>query len=158
MSFENIISLDKAKQVLSSGISQAQEMMKDTGKIDELLEKAEKKLQEVPTIGAALSDLPVMLQMIKSYITKEYDVVSPKVIASMVSSLLYIVTGKDLINDSIPVLGQLDDIAVVAVALKINEKEIADYRAWRDAGKPITVKAEVVDEAPAAAAEAPSEA
>ncbi len=85
MGFENIISIDKAKQVLNSGVAQAQELMKDTGKIDELLEKAEKKLQEVPTIGSAMSDLPVMLQMIKSYITKEYNVVSPKVVASMVS-------------------------------------------------------------------------
>ncbi|MBR0131377.1 MAG: DUF1232 domain-containing protein [Firmicutes bacterium] len=144
MGFENIISIDKAKQVLNSGVAQAQELMKDTGKIDELLEKAEKKLQEVPTIGSAMSDLPVMLQMIKSYITKEYNVVSPKVVASMVSSLLYIVTGKDLIPDSIPVLGQLDDIAVIAVALKINEKELADFRAWREAGKPVIVDPDTI--------------
>ena len=35
MGFENIISIDKAKQVLNSGVAQAQELMKDTGKIDE---------------------------------------------------------------------------------------------------------------------------
>ena len=135
MNLDSIISLDKAKEVINSGVSQAQEMMKDTGKIDSLLEDFETKLREVPTIGSTLGDLPLMISMIKGYITKEYDVVSPKVIASLVSAILYTAARKDLIPDNIPVLGQLDDIAVLAVALKVNEPELKAYAEWREAKK-----------------------
>ena len=151
MDFDSIISLDKAKEVLSSGVSQAQEMLKDTSKIDKLLEDLEVKLQEVPTIGATLADLPLMISMIKSYISKEYEVVSPKVIALMVSSLIYVAKGRDLIKDSIPVLGQLDDIAIVAVALKLNEPELQAYKEWRETKKDGSCEACKEEAAPAEA-------
>ena len=141
MDFGNIISVDKAKEVLNSGVSQAQEMLKDTSKMDELLENFENKLKEVPTVGDTLADLPLMIALIKGYVTKEYDVVSPKVVASMVSALLYMVANKDLIPDRIPVLGQLDDIAVLAVALMVNKKELQDFSEWRAAKKAAEIEA-----------------
>ena len=97
--FLNSVSIDKAKALLNSGVSQAQEMMKDPSKITDLLEQIEIKLKEVPVIGESLADVTVMISMIKSYITREYSEVSPKVIALMVSSLIYLIKKKDIIED-----------------------------------------------------------
>ena len=76
-----------------------------------------------------------MISMIRSYITKEYTAVSPKVIATLVAAIIYLLKGKDLISDKIPVLGMTDDIAVLGVAMKIIEPELNAYRAWRDNGR-----------------------
>ena len=93
----------------------------------------EEKLKEVPKIGETLSDLPLMIAMIKAWVTKEYTVVSPKVIACLVGAIIYLLKKKDLISDSIPVIGIVDDLAVMALALKLSEPELKAFAEWRDA-------------------------
>ena len=78
--------------------------------------------------------------MVKSYITKEYSDVSPKVIATMVAAFLYLVKKKDIIPDNIPVLGMADDLAVLGLALKLSEPELAAFKDFRD-GKQMTAEA-----------------
>ena len=84
-------------------------------------------------IGSTLSDLPLMISMIKAWIKKEYTVVSPKVIACLVGAIIYLLKKKDLISDSIPVIGIVDDLAVMALALKLSEPELKAFAEWRDA-------------------------
>ena len=73
-----------------------------------------------------------MIAMVKSYINGSYKEVSPKVIASLVAAFLYLVKRKDLIPDNIPLVGHVDDLAVLGVALKICEPELKAFAAWRD--------------------------
>ena len=127
-------SMEQAKSILDNGIGQAQELIQDPSKINDLLSQIEEKLKEIPVIGETVSDLPVMISMIKSYATREYTVVSPKVIALVVSAFLYLVKRKDLIQESIPVLGYADDIAVITLALKLSGPELDAYAQWRENG------------------------
>ena len=126
------ISMDSAKGLLGKGISEAQELIKDPSKIDSILIQLENKLKEVPTVGEQLSDIPLMISMVKSYITKEYTEVSPKVIATMVAAFIYLIKGKDLISDKIPVVGVTDDIGVLALAMQFCKPELEAYKEFRD--------------------------
>ena len=126
------ISLDKAKALLESGIAEAQELIKEPSKVDDVLIQLENKLRDVPAIGDTLSDLPLMISMVKGYITKEYSEVSPKVIATMVAAFLYLVRKKDIIPDNIPVVGIADDLAVLGLALKLSGPELDAFKAFRD--------------------------
>ena len=73
-----------------------------------------------------------MVSMIRSYITREYTIVSPKVIVTLVAAIIYLLKGKDLIPDSIPVVGYVDDLAVFAAAFLIDEQELSAYSQWRE--------------------------
>ena len=115
--------VEKAKEVLEDGMNQAQELIQDPSKIKDLLAQVEEKIREIPVIGTDLANLPEMVSMIRSYVTKEYEA-SPKVIAAAVSALLYLVKRKDLIPDNIPILGRIDDIGVIAAAAKLCGPEI----------------------------------
>ena len=126
------LSMEKAKALLETGIAEAQELIKEPSKVDEVLIQMEKKLQEVPAIGETRSDLPLMISMVKGYITKEYTEVSPKVIATMVGAFLYLVKKKDIIPDNIPIIGIADDLGVLGLALKMCEPELAAFKAFRD--------------------------
>ena len=126
------ISVEKAKALLDSGIAEAQELIREPSKIDDVLVQLEKKLQEVPAIGQTLSDLPVMISMVKGYITKEYSDVSPKVIATLVGAFIYLVKKKDIISDDIPVIGIADDLAVLGLALKLSEPELNAFKEFRE--------------------------
>jgi len=118
--------------VLESYTRKAQDLLSDDGKVEEILRTAENKLKEVPEIGEKVAQLPLMLSMIRSYITKEYTQVSNKVVISMIGAFLYLITPRDLINDKIPVLGIVDDVAILGLALKLNEKELEEYSLWRE--------------------------
>ena len=125
-------SMDQAKTLLESGMREAQELVKEPSKVDGLLIQLEQKLQEVPAIGQALSDIPLMISLIKSYITRQYTNVSPKVILAVLGSFIYLVKKKDIIPDNVPVVGIADDLGVLTLALQLTQNELNAYKAWRD--------------------------
>ena len=122
----------QAKELLDKGMEQAEVLLKNPSQFDELLQKVEAKLNEVPVIGETLADVPLMIAMVKAWITGEYREVSPKVIAYLAGSFIYLVKPGDLIPDSFPVIGIADDIAVIALALKLCEPELKAYSAFRE--------------------------
>ena len=123
---------EKAKEAISGLTAQAEELLKNPPKLEELLQQLEEKIKEVPVAGDALSRVPLMVSMIRSYITREYTVVSPKVIVTLVAAVIYLLKGKDLIPDNIPVVGYVDDLAVFAAAFLIDEQELSAYSKWRE--------------------------
>ena len=127
------INMDQVKALLENSTSQAESILKDPSKVDDILIRLEEKLKEVPVIGETLSDLPLMIAMVKGYITKEYTQVSPKVIALLLGSFIYLLKKDDMISDKIPVLGIADDLAVLGLALKLSGKELTEFSDWRKA-------------------------
>ena len=125
--------MEQAQGLLDKGIEEAQEVIQNPSKVDEILVQLEEKLKEVPAIGSTLADLPLMIAMIKAWIKKEYTVVSPKVIACLIGAVIYLLKKKDLIRDSIPIIGIADDLAVMGLALKLSEPELKAFAEWRDA-------------------------
>ena len=126
--------MEKAQGLLDKGVEEAQEIIQNPSKVDEILVQLEEKLKTVPAIGNTLSELPLMIAMVKAWIKKEYTEVSPKVIACLVGAILYLIKKKDLIPDSIPLVGIADDLAVMGLALKLSEPELKAFSEWR-AGK-----------------------
>lgn len=133
--------VERAQEVLNSEIAEAEQVLNNPSKVDDILLQLEEKLKAVPVIGSTLSDLPLMIAMIKAWIKKEYTVVSPKVIACLVGAMLYLIKRKDLISDSIPIVGHVDDLAVMGLALKLSEKELQAFAEWRKAQAGGTVEA-----------------
>jgi uncharacterized membrane protein YkvA (DUF1232 family) len=129
----NEFNLDKAKEVLDAGMNQAQELIQDPSKINDVLDQVQEKIKDIPVVGTDLANIPTMISMVKSYVTKEYTEVSPKVVAALVSALLYVLKGRDLIPDAIPILGQVDDVAGIAVAMKLIAPEIEAFKQWQAA-------------------------
>ena len=128
----NPINMDKAKEALNSFQEKAEELLKDGSKVEEILKKAEDAIKDVPGVGPVLAKFPLMLNMIRSYITKDYTAVSPKVIVTMLCALLYLLSGKDLIPDSKPVIGLVDDVAVITAAFMLCSPELDAYAKWRE--------------------------
>ena len=126
------ISMEKAKGLLEQGIGEAQNLMQDSSKVDDVLIRLEEMLGKVPTVGGTLSQVPVMISLVKSYITKDYTQVSPKVIATLIAGFLYVIKKNDLISDKIPVIGMADDLAVLGLALKFCEPELEAFKEFRD--------------------------
>lgn len=118
------------RAILDKAAGEAKDFINDPSKLDKLLADLEEKLKSVPAIGETVSELPVMVSMVKSWLKKEYQV-SPKVLAIMVGAFLYLVKKKDFIPDNIPVIGIADDVAVVGIALRLVSADVQAYRDWK---------------------------
>lgn len=130
-------SADWARDIIDKGVGKAKGIMDDPNQLNDLLAQLQEKLAGLPqTVSTAFDNVPLMASMVKSYITREYTEVSPKVVISLVSAFAYLVKQKDLIPDNIPIVGLADDVAVATVAMAINEPELKAYAEWRAANAP----------------------
>lgn len=109
----------------------AEELLKDTGKLEEFLQKMEGKLATVPLVGSTLADITVLISLVRSYIRNEYRDVSTKTIITVLCCLIYVFSGRDLIPDKVPVLGFADDIAAISIAMKLIADDLDKYKAFR---------------------------
>ena len=112
-----IVNTEKAQEVLNSEMENAKSIIDNPEELQNVLNQVEAKLAGLPVLGNLVNDLPVMVDLLQNYISKKYTAISPKVILSVVGAFLYIIKKKDLLPDSIPFIGMLDDIAVVTLAL-----------------------------------------
>ena len=116
--------------IINNLLADAYENINNPSGLDRLLLTLEEKLRVVPEVGNTLSGLPVVIAMVKSWIKGEYEV-QPKVLATIIAAFLYFIKVKDVIPDNIPVVGVVDDMAVLMFALKVVEPEVNAYREWR---------------------------
>lgn len=74
-----------------------------------------------------------MLRLLKAWYAREYTGISPKAVASLVASAIYIVNPIDIIPDFIPIIGRIDDKLVLGFFIKKLNNEIQKFMAWEDA-------------------------
>lgn len=125
------ISDEEAMQILEENCEQAERILEDETKREDFLRLVEKKISRVPLVGGAFSYAPMMLSLIKSYVSGEYTNVSKRSIILIMSALFYFINVTDMIPDVIPIVGYIDDAAVFAVCLTIIKKELDKYKTWR---------------------------
>ena len=126
------ISEKKALQTLKKGYNNAKKLLNDKDKVEEFLQKLERKIKVIPHVGGTLANVPLMASLINSYVHKEYTEVPIGTIIAVLSALVYFLSHIDLIPDTIPVVGLLDDATVVSVCLKLVESDLKDYAKWRE--------------------------
>ena len=76
-------------------------------------------------------ELMTLGMLLRDYVYGRYQEVPWWLIATTVFTVVYVVSPLDLIPDCIPVIGQLDDVAVVVLCLKSMATELEKYRRWR---------------------------
>ncbi|HHX61007.1 MAG TPA: DUF1232 domain-containing protein [Epulopiscium sp.] len=126
---------EKISRQIEKHSSEAEVLLKDKRRMEHFLERLEKKLSIIPLAGKYLSDVPVLISLVKAYIDKEYTEIPLGSIIAIISGLIYVISGIDLIPDAIPVFGLLDDAAVIATVYKLVHDDIEEYKVWREINK-----------------------
>lgn len=103
--------------------------------IESILDKEEElknKLKESSHLERFTTDVSLFLSLIKDYYQGNYRKIPYKSISSIVVGLVYVLNPIDIIPDFIPVIGYIDDALVIAFCLKMVEKDLREYEAWKD--------------------------
>ena len=91
---------------------------------DKDIEKAEKK---AGNLKDKMEDFKLLLRMVKDYWAGNFDI-KTKDLAIMAGAIIYVISPLDAIPDIIPVLGWVDDIAIVGIAIKSLSDVIGTYK------------------------------
>ncbi|MCU9533252.1 YkvA family protein [Streptococcus sp. CSL10205-OR2] len=109
----------------------AKKILKDDQKVESFLKDLEKKLNKIPVAGNTLATIPVMASLVNNYAKKKYTNIPTGVIVLVVSALIYFVTPFDIVPDSIPFLGFLDDAFILSQGWKMAQSDLEKYQKWR---------------------------
>ena len=95
----------------------------------------ERKAEDIVRHAGALreywEDVKTFFAMVKDYVGGNYREVPFRTIAAIVCALAYVLFPVDVIPDFIPILGYLDDAAVLALCLKLVQGDVEAYRQWQ---------------------------
>lgn len=119
-------------QQLEKNKAAAEKLLQDPDKMEHFLDRLELKLSQIPVAGGILSDIPVLISLVRAYVDKRYVEIPIGSIIAIVGALIYFLSPIDLIPDVVPGLGLLDDAAVLGIAYKLVHNDIAEYKQWRD--------------------------
>ena len=81
----------------------------------------------------AFKDIPTLCDIVRDYVKGNYKEVPVGSIIAALAALIYFVSPIDAIPDFIPVVGYLDDVTVIAVALQFIHSDLEEYRKWKEA-------------------------
>ncbi len=120
----------QAKEQVEKGASKVTDG--DFEKVVERADEIEKKATKGP-LGRFIKDVKLMISLVKDYWNGSYKEIPWWAIAAIVAALVYVLSPIDLIPDVIPVIGLVDDAAVVGACLLMVEQQLAEYETWKNA-------------------------
>lgn len=136
-------------------LGKAEGYIKQPTRLKELLTDAYKKASEKNEVGTlaqeAWETLQTLFRLIKSAVSGEYTGVPTATVMAAVAVLIYFLSPIDLIPDFIPVLGLLDDVALVAWFSTTLKTELDKFHEWE------MTRPQLAEAAPAAKSETTAE-
>ena len=104
---------------------------KDMEKVISRSEDIQRKFSAKGPLARFIEDGKLLIAIVKDYWGGAYRHVPYGVIASVVFTLVYVLNPFDLMPDVLPVIGQLDDVAVMSACLMLIEQDLHKYKDWK---------------------------
>ena len=95
-------------------------------------EDAINKKMDAEKLKAFADDVKLFFSMLKDFFTKKYTDVPIGTIMSIAGTLLYVFLPIDIIPDFIPVVGYIDDAAMIALCISMTKLDIEKYKTWKE--------------------------
>lgn len=114
-------------------VAAARSVINDADRLVDLVEEATRKLDAADRRGplsSALADAGALFRMIRAYARRTYTTIPWESLVLAVAALLYFVSPIDLVPDWIPVIGYLDDAAVIAFVAWSIRADLDKFREW----------------------------
>lgn len=94
-------------------------------------DKLKEKLEDSGYLEPFSDDLMLFMSLVKDYYKGDYRKIPFKTISAGVIGALYVLNPIDLIPDSIPFIGHIDDALVLKFCLKQARKDLQKYKKWK---------------------------
>jgi uncharacterized membrane protein YkvA (DUF1232 family) len=102
--------------------------------IENLLKDSDKLIQKVLSssqLKKEIAKVKLLLMMVKDYWNGTYREIPYGTIIAIAVALIYILSPLDLIPDFIPVIGQMDDLAILLFVWDRISEDVKQYALWK---------------------------
>lgn len=112
--------------------AEAESSVKDPERLRKLGGDAREKINHIPRgpFAETWPYLMAMIRLIRAYHQLEYRDISAQNLLVVVAAIIYFVSPFDVIPDSVPILGNIDDAMVVRLAMKSVSADLDAFMAW----------------------------
>ena len=112
--------------------AEAESYAKDPERLRTLLLDAREKINHIPRgpFAETWPYLMAMIRLIRAYHQGEYRDISSQNLLVIIAAIIYFVSPFDVIPDSVPVFGHIDDAMVVRLAMKSVGADLDTFMAW----------------------------
>lgn len=125
-------------------LGKAEEYLKKPLRIKQLLNDAYQKASEKKDVGTIAHEvwesLQTLSRMIKAAVTGEYTGIPTTTLVGGVAVLLYFLSPIDFVPDFIPVIGLLDDVALLAWFMTSIKGEMDKFEEWEKDNQARTIE------------------
>lgn len=119
------------KNAFDGTVASARRLIKHPKELRRIIEEAAVKTQQHSgAIREIAGDFQLILRLVKAWLAGEYKDISAKSILILIGGILYFLNPFDAIPDTIPVLGYVDDVAVVGWVITTLKEEIDEFKKW----------------------------
>jgi len=123
------ITRKQARAILTRDARQVTEQ--DVEKVLAKSEEIRKRFETGGPLGKFVDDFKLLFAVVRDYAKGRYRKIPFWSIAAIVAGFLYVLNPLDLIPDFIPLVGQIDDAAVVAACLLMVRQDLHRYKKWK---------------------------
>lgn len=102
--------------------------------VEMVVEKAdaiEERFRDNGPLRRLIDDGQLLLALVQDTWKGQYQNVPWWTLSGAAFALLYVLNPLDLIPDALPIVGVLDDAAVISACLVLLEQDLYDYRRWQ---------------------------
>jgi uncharacterized membrane protein YkvA (DUF1232 family) len=121
--------MDMTEKIVKDGAQNITE--KDIEKVIDKSEEIEKKFRSNGPLARFVEDGQLLIAIVKDYWSGTYRKIPYGAIASIIFTLIYVLNPFDLMPDMLPLIGQLDDVAVFSACLLLIEHDLQTYKDWK---------------------------
>ncbi len=104
---------------------------KDVQKVINRSEDIQRKFSAKGPLARFVEDGKLLIAVVKDYWAGAYREIPYGAIGSIVFTLIYVLNPFDLMPDVLPIIGQVDDVAVMSACLILIEKDLHKYKDWK---------------------------
>lgn len=130
--YKSDITEDEAQAAINERKREAERIISDPNRLKEFIDNVISKLKNVPIVGKYFEDISLLCTLIYDYATGKYRGIPLASIITITAALLYFLSPIDLIPDFIPVIGYIDDVAVVLLAIEAVHNDLQTYKEWKN--------------------------
>lgn len=95
------------------------------------LQRTLRVLSGFPSVQAFFSEIASLWEFAGAYQRNQYRDVSPATIFFAAAGLIYLISPIDLMPDFIPIVGLLDDLAVLRVIVELIRSDLSKFQTWQ---------------------------
>jgi uncharacterized membrane protein YkvA (DUF1232 family) len=116
--------------MFDQAVNEAQTYIGQKEKLYVLLDEANGTAEHhYEVLVEAWESLQIFLRLVRSWLDGRYHIPAVSLLM-VIGALIYLVNPLDLIPDSIPILGLVDDAAVITFVARANIEAISRFRNW----------------------------